>query len=203
MALIKFKLIINEFDNKTSIDKIKTIDANLDEARLDRSISMLLPDTSRSYIQRAIKDSYVAVNGSVISDCAYKIKQNDTVEIKLTELLPTYMCETEMPLDIVFEDDDILVINKPSGLTVHPGAGNYQDTLANALLYYSKSLSDIGGHFRPGIVHRLDKDTSGLMIVAKNNETHVNLAAQIEKRDFVRKYKALSWGMINPVSGII
>ncbi|RYE06395.1 MAG: RluA family pseudouridine synthase [Rickettsiaceae bacterium] len=199
MNSIQFKFI-----NKKIASEDEIIDASTVDCRLDKSICSLLPNISRSLVQKSIKNNHVSINRVIISDCAYKIKQGDVVEIQIIEPLATeHMCATEMALEIVFEDDDILVINKPSGLTVHPGAGNYQDTLANALLYYSKSLSDIGGHFRPGIIHRLDKDTSGLIIVAKNNEAHVNIAAQIEKRDLIRKYKALVWGMINPANGTI
>ena len=113
------------------------------------------------------------------------------------------MQAANIELDIVFEDADLIVINKAAGLVVHPGAGNYNYTLVNALLYHSDSLSDMGGVIRPGIVHRLDKDTSGLMVVAKNNIAHARLANQIETRNLIRKYKALTWGVLNPLSGII
>ena len=172
-------------------------------ARLDKAITDLLPSASRSRIQKAIKDKHVKLNNIIISDSDYKVKENDSIEIYLASPKPLKIEQANIPLDIIYSDDDLMVINKPVGLTVHPGAGNHQNTLVNALVYHSDALSDIGGDFRPGIVHRLDKDTSGLMVVAKTNSAHARLASQIEKRELVRKYKALVWGVINPSKGRI
>jgi 23S rRNA pseudouridine1911/1915/1917 synthase len=121
----------------------------------------------------------------------------------LTEEAQQGIMPNNIPIDIIYEDDDLIVLNKSSNMTVHPGAGNHNDTLVNALLYHTNCLSDIGGEIRPGIVHRLDKDTSGLMVIAKNNQAHAHLANQIETRELIRQYKALVWGMIKPIEGVI
>lgn len=176
---------------------------NLTGTRLDKAIAYLLPSASRSRIQKAIKDNHVKLDNMIISDSDYKVKENDLIEIRLIAPEPLEIEQADIPLDIIYADDDLMVINKPVGLTVHPGAGNHQNTLVNALAFHSDALSDIGGDFRPGIVHRLDKDTSGLMVVAKTNTAHANLASQIEKRELIRKYKALVWGVINPTKGRI
>lgn len=182
-----------------------TIPLALDKERLDKAISKVIKEISRNYVQKAIKHGDVSVNKFVITDLNFKVKFRDDViilihkEEKLLEIPPTCI-----NLEILFEDNDLLIINKQAGLTVHPGAGNYRNTLVNGLIYHSKSLSDIGRElFRPGIVHRLDKNTSGLMIVAKNNSAHSKLAYQIKQRSVTRKYKALIWGAINPLSGVI
>lgn len=176
---------------------------NLDNSRLDKAICELIPELSRTRIQKAIKDSNVKLNNLIINDSSFKVKENDLIELSLADSEPSDMQATKIELNIVYEDQDLIVINKQPGLTVHPGAGNYQDTLANALIYHSSFLSDIGGIDRPGIVHRLDKDTSGLMVVAKNNFAHASLAAQIEQRTLIRKYKALIWGVVFPPAGVI
>ncbi len=172
--------------------------------RLDQALAMLVDKNSRSFIQRLIKNGNVTVNEVVVCQPNFKVKANDLIKFKEyieTSVSLTKACDVK--LDILFEDKDLIVINKPAGLTVHPGAGNHQDTLVNMLLAYTSSLSDLGGDDRPGIVHRLDKDTSGLMIVAKNNFAHCNIAKQLENRQLVRKYKALVWGVIKPLTGVI
>jgi 23S rRNA pseudouridine1911/1915/1917 synthase len=180
-----------------------TVPLNLSLLRLDKALSTLNTGVSRSSVQKAIKNGHVTLNNVIIKDSSILVKEHDIIELNLPEEAPLNMQATNIALDILYEDEDLMVINKPAGLTVHPGAGNYHDTLANALIYYSNSLSDVGGFTRPGIVHRLDKDTSGLMVVAKNNFAHASLSNQIEKRQLVRNYKALVWGMINPTSGTI
>lgn len=179
------------------------IPVNLEGMRLDKALCELCLNVSRSRIQKAIKDCHIKVNMQIINDSATKVKENDIIDVSILESATLEMTSANINLDIMYEDDDLIVINKPVGLTVHPGAGNHQDTLVNALLHHSKSLSNIGGEERPGIVHRLDKDTSGLMVVAKNNDAHVSLSSQIETRSLVRKYKALVWGIINPATGTI
>jgi 23S rRNA pseudouridine1911/1915/1917 synthase len=171
--------------------------------RLDKALSSLCEESSRSQIQKAIKNGHLVLNDKIISNLSSKVKENDAVEINIEEEIPEHIEPTNIPLDIVYEDEDLIVINKNSNMTVHPGAGNHNDTLVNALLYYSKNLSDVGGEIRPGIVHRLDKTTSGLMVVAKNNQAHVHLAEQIESRNLVRRYKALAWGMLKQTEGTI
>ncbi len=177
--------------------------ASLTGFRLDKALACLIDKTSRSQVQRIIHDLQVKINGLIISHSDCKVKENDVIEIEFKEQTPLIMQEADIKLDIYYEDEDLIVINKASGMTVHPGNGNQQNTLVNALLHYTKNLSSIGGGERPGIVHRLDKDTTGLMVVAKNNFAHVNLANQIAIRTLIRKYKAVIWGVINPSSGII
>lgn len=176
---------------------------NLDGFRLDKALVSLISKTSRSQVQKSINDFQVQVNGLIISDSNFKVKENDLISVFFKAPDPLTIQEADIKLDIFYEDEDLMVINKAAGMTVHPGSGNHQDTLVNALLHHAKSLSSIGGLERPGIVHRLDKDTSGLMVVAKNNFAHVHLAKQIENRNLVRKYKALVWGIINPQEGVI
>lgn len=180
-----------------------TLPANLHGFRLDKALTSLVGSTSRSQIQRAIHELQVKINGLIISHSDCPVKENDVIEIEFKKPAPLIMQEADIKLDIYYEDDDLIVINKAAGMTVHPGNGNQQDTLVNALLHYTNNLSTIGGCERPGIVHRLDKDTSGLMVVAKNNFAHVNLANQIASRTLIRKYKALIWGVITPHMGII
>ncbi|PCJ29703.1 MAG: pseudouridine synthase [Rickettsiales bacterium] len=180
-----------------------TIPENLNGERVDKALSTLCQETSRSQIQKAIKNEKLTLNDQIISNLSARVKENDQVEIIIIEEITSELLPANIPLDIVYEDDDMLVINKSSNMTVHPGAGAHADTLVNALLYHTNHLSDVGGEVRPGIVHRLDKTTSGLMVVAKNNQAHVHLAAQIESRELTRMYKALVWGLIKPTSGTI
>jgi 23S rRNA pseudouridine1911/1915/1917 synthase len=183
------------------------IPENLHGFRLDKAVSTICNrlnlGTSRGQIQKAIKEQKLLVNGVIISNLSASVKENDEIELLIDEEVVSEILPTNIPLDILYEDDDLIVLSKSATMTTHPGAGNYNDTLVNALLHHTKELSDIGGETRPGIVHRLDKNTSGLMVVAKNNETHSALAEQIETRVLKRKYKALVWGMIRPQDGII
>ena len=179
------------------------IPAELVNQRIDKAVTQLCSDISRSQIQKSIKSQNLTLNKVIISNLSTKVKENDEIVVTLTEQVSEGILPADIKLDIVFEDDDLIVVNKPVGMVVHPGAGKYQDTLVNALLFHTNSLSDIGGAIRPGIVHRLDIDTSGLMLVAKNNKTHVHLAEQIRTRQLIRRYKALVWGVIKPPSGII
>ncbi|MFK8040360.1 MAG: RluA family pseudouridine synthase [Rickettsiaceae bacterium] len=180
------------------------ITEHLAQSRLDKILSDFIPDFSRSFIQKSIKHGNAKINDAIIVDVDHKMQENDIVEISLglnqdeTNVLPK-----KKEIEIVYEDEDVIVVNKQAGLTVHPGAGNYDDTLANALLYHTKQLSYINESTRPGIIHRLDKDTSGLIVVAKNNLAHNLLAEQIANRSFKRKYKALVWGMLKPSQGSI
>jgi 23S rRNA pseudouridine1911/1915/1917 synthase len=164
--------------------------------RLDKFLSSQLDSLSRTQVQELITAGQVECEGISITNPATKTKPT-TYEINISYIKqkPTHLEPYNFPLNIVFEDEYLLVINKPNGLTVHPGAGNYDKTLANALIAYSKDkLSSIGGDFRPGIVHRLDKDTSGLIIVAKDDETHRLLSEALSNRDIKRHYLALVFG---------
>ena len=180
-----------------------SIPEHLSGQRLDKALSSLCLESSRSQIQKAIKNDRLILNGQIISNLSARVKENDEVEIIIAEEMQKGVMPADIPLDIVYEDGDLIVVNKDAAMNVHPGAGNHTDTLVNALLHHTNSLSDIGGEIRPGIVHRLDKTTSGLMVVAKNNQAHTHLAQQIETRELVRKYKALVWGLIKPTEGII
>lgn len=176
---------------------------NLHGFRLDQALTYLINKTSRSQIQKIINGLQVKVNGLIIPHPAFKVKENDIIKIEFKPAVLQTMQPSNIKLNICYEDEDLIVVNKAAGMIVHPGNGNYHDTLVNALLYHTKSLSNIGGCERPGIVHRLDKDTTGLMVVAKNNFAHAHLAHQIETRQLMRKYKALIWGVINPLEGTI
>ena len=170
--------------------------------RLDKLVSDTLTDFSRSQIQEYIEKGLILVNDKE-SKASYKVREND--EISFLEFpKEDYVLEAEdIPLDIVYEDDDVIVINKPRGLVVHPGAGNKSGTMANALKFHSDSLSDINGDFRPGIVHRLDKDTAGLIIAAKNDKAHLFLQSQLADHTLARKYFALVNGIISENEGTI
>lgn len=160
-------------------------------------------DVSRSRAAQLIESENVLVNGKTASKKS-KLKLNDVVEIFLPDPEPLDVAPENIPLDIVFEDDFLLVVNKPKGMVVHPAAGNYEHTLVNALLYHCKgSLSGINGVMRPGIVHRIDKDTSGLLMVAKNDYAHNFLAEQIKEHSFFREYAAICYGNIKTDSGVI
>ena len=167
---------------------------NKKDLRLDIYIASLNLDISRSMAQKKIKNKEVLVNDKEEKE-SYKLKVGDTVEIILTEPKETKLKPEDIPLDIVYEDEDIIVVNKAKGMVVHPGNGNPEGTLVNAILNHCKgALSGIGGEVRPGIVHRIDKDTSGLLVVAKNDKAHINLSEQIKNRQVKKIYTALIRG---------
>ena len=172
--------------------------------RIDIYLSKKIVELSRSYIKKLIKEGQVKINAITTSASSTKIKDRDKIIVKIIEKKSYKLTPKKIKLDIVFEDKDILVINKPKGLVVHPGAGNYKNTLVNALLFkYKKNLSDINGALRPGIVHRIDKNTSGLVVIAKNNQTHEHLSIQFNKHSIIRVYELLIWGKIRPSKGKI
>ena len=164
--------------------------------RLDVYLSKELGDMSRSYIQKIIKDKKVIVNDK-IEKAKYLVKEDDKIKIeipapKLLEVIPQ-----DIPIEIVYEDDDVLIINKPQGMVVHPAPGNYDNTLVNAILYHCKdNLSSINGVIRPGIVHRIDKDTSGILMIAKNNNSHNSLAEQLKDHSITREYEFICHGVV-------
>ena len=183
---------------------MKEIKANKDVAnlRLDKALTILLEDVSRSKIQSHLENGLILVNGKV-EKSSYKLVEGDVISIQdfpneISDLNPE-----DIPLDIVYEDDDVMVVNKPKGLVVHPGAGNEEHTLANALKFHSENLSSLNGEFRPGIVHRIDKDTAGLLIVAKNDAAHAYLSNQLMDHTLGRKYYALVLGVIPENEGKI
>lgn len=159
--------------------------------------------SSRSNAQKRIKNGLVTLNGKTEDKVSRTLKIGDNVGITIVAPEPTELIPQNIPLDIVYQDEYLAVINKQQGLTVHPAGGSYKDTLVNALLYHIKDLSGINGDIRPGIVHRLDKDTSGLMVIAKNDFAHVNLSQQIASKECRRIYYALTEGVFKEDSGII
>lgn len=175
----------------------KRIIADVNNERLDSYISKSNLDLSRSMVQKLIKENRVFVNGKNEKE-SYKIKVNDNITIQIEDPKSSKLEAQDIPLNIIYEDNDIIVINKPKGMVVHPGNGNPDNTLVNAVLAHCKgSLSGIGGEIRPGIVHRIDKDTSGLIIVAKNDKSHINLSEQIKNHEVTKIYTALVKGNIS------
>lgn len=171
--------------------------------RLDKYLSDKLDGITRSAVTRLINEGNVSVNGKLVNK-NYKTRENDSIYVIIPDAAPLETEPENIPLDIVYEDDDLLVVNKPKGMVVHPAAGNYTGTLVNALLYHCRdSLSGINGVIRPGIVHRIDKDTSGLLIVAKNDMAHLNLAQQIKVHSFRRAYQAVAYGNFKEDSGTV
>ncbi len=179
------------------------IDSESENERIDKYIAAAFPASSRSYIQKAILCGNVLVNGKAVSK-NYKLHADDRVEYTPLEPVGIEIKAQDIPLDIVYEDDDLLVVNKPKGMVVHPAPGNYENTLVNALMFHCKdSLSGINGVMRPGIVHRIDKNTSGLLIVAKNDFSHRSLAEQIKAHSFSREYRAVVRGHLKEEEGTV
>lgn len=172
--------------------------------RLDQAIASEVEDLSRSRVQALIKQGSVSIDGKKALDSSVKTKEGTICVVTIPDAAPSVMVAENITLDIVFEDEHLLVINKPAGMTVHPAVGNREGTLVHALLHHcGDTLSGIGGVARPGIVHRLDKDTSGLMVVAKHDAAHQHLAAQLAKRTLKRVYQAVIWGRMNIASGAL
>ena len=187
----------------TNAIKLSVTNTN-NNKRLDVFLAKNLENFTRSYLKKLIEKRKVKVNGKIITAPSTKINKNDKILIDTISLEVKKIIPKKIHLNIVYEDKDIIVLNKPKGMVVHPGAGNYENTLVNALAYkYKKNLSSINGDLRPGIVHRIDKDTSGLIVVAKNNLSHSNLSEQFSKHTIKRKYQCLIWGVIRPLKGKI
>ncbi len=187
--------------NKTITFLAKDLEKKI---RLDKFLTENLKNLSRSQIKKIIVSKNIKINKKQIIASSEKIKENDLIEVNMPEIKTNYIKPKKINLDIIYEDEDIIVINKNSGLIVHPGAGNKEETLVNGLLYlYKNNLSNLNGEFRPGIVHRIDKDTSGIIVVAKNNHAHALLSEQFSKHTISRKYVALVWGVIRPLNGKI
>lgn len=183
---------------------MKKIKANkeLENLRLDKALTLLLEDVSRSKIQSHLENGHILVNGKVEKP-SYKLSEGDEITVEDFPSEVSDLNPEDIPLDIVYEDDELIVVNKPKGLVVHPGAGNEEHTLANALKFHSDNLSTLNGEFRPGIVHRIDKDTAGLLIVAKNDTAHAFLSNQLVDHTLGRKYYALVLGVISENEGKI
>jgi 23S rRNA pseudouridine1911/1915/1917 synthase len=171
------------------------VEAGESGERLDIFVARRLPDLSRAQVQRLIKLGEVLVDGRAVKQ-GFAVAPGQTVMVNLPAPTPVGLEPQDIALDVRYEDSDLIVVNKPAGMVVHPGAGRSRDTLVNALLAHCKDLSGIGGEMRPGIVHRLDKDTSGLIVAAKNDFAHASLAAQLQARTAGRRYAALVWGRL-------
>lgn len=170
--------------------------------RLDVYLTEKLSDLSRSYIQKLIDKDLISVNEK-IRKASYKVNEDDSILLQLPELEELEVLPKDIPVEIVYEDEDLVVVNKPKGMVVHPAVGNYHDTLVNALLFHVKNLSGINGVLRPGIVHRIDKDTTGILVVAKNDKAHAYLSEQFKAHSMKREYYALVHGNIKKDKGTI
>lgn len=179
-----------------------TVTPEQNQIRIDKLLSEINPDRSRSQIQTWIAEGYVEVNERQVK-ANYKCEEGDVIEWQIPEVKALEITAENIPLDIMYEDSDLLVVNKPRGMVVHPSAGHGSGTLVNALLYHCNDLSGINGVERPGIVHRIDKDTSGLLVVAKHDQAHIGLSEQFANREVERKYIALVHGEIPHETGII
>lgn len=183
---------------------IFSIPAELDGIRIDKAVSLLVEGVTRSAVQHLIDDGNLLLNQKAVKKSSDKVRAGDSICLTLAEPRETETVPQNIPLDIRYEDDDLLVVNKPKGMVVHPAAGNPDGTLVNALLYHcGDSLSGINGVIRPGIVHRIDKDTSGLLVVAKNDFAHVSLARQIKEHTFTREYQAVVYGHLKETNGTV
>ena len=170
--------------------------------RLDRYLCEQFPDLSRSRIQSMIKEGAVTIMGRPVK-ASYPVEPGDVIELCIPEAKPLTIAGEDIPLVILYEDKDIIVVDKPQGMVVHPAAGNYAGTLVNALLHHCGDLSGINGVIRPGIVHRIDKDTSGLLLVAKNDKAHTDLAEQLKEHSIHRAYQAIVCGSVAEPQGIV
>ena len=180
---------------------VEDADKNL---RVDVFINKKENKISRTRIKNLILDKKLKLNNQINIDPSKKVSYGDTLELIIPEPKIASLTPYKYKLDIIYEDEDLIVINKPAGIVMHPGAGNFDKTIVNALINYDKnSLSNIGDELRPGIVHRIDKNTSGLIVVAKNNETHENLSIQFSKHSITRVYRLLIWGKVKPSKGKI
>ncbi|HEY4687929.1 MAG TPA: RluA family pseudouridine synthase [Anaerolineae bacterium] len=182
-------------------DRLFTLHADARE-RLDKFVAARVPSLSRSAAQRLIEDGFVTVNGAV-TDAAHKVGQGDVIVVRVPPPVPTTLEAEDIPLSIIYEDADLIVIDKPAGLVVHPSAGHDRGTLVNAILAHAPDLHGVGGEARPGIVHRLDKDTSGLIVVAKNDTAHRELQRQFKARTVKKMYVALVEGRVEPGEGVV
>lgn len=205
MGLIKVeKSNIFAANDKAEKEYIFTIDDESEGIRIDLVLSLQLREVSRSFIQKLLEEGRIKVNGIVCLSKKHKVKGGDTVEMRIPQPKEMQAEAEDIPLDIVYEDDDLLVVNKPRGMVVHPAAGNETGTMVNALLHHcGDRLSSINGVIRPGIVHRIDKDTSGLLMVAKNDVAHESLSRQLAEHTITRRYEALVFNNFREDSGVV
>ncbi len=181
-----------------------SVDSKNSGKRLDIFLRENIKSVTRSFLKKLIENKNVKINNSIPLSPSTKVKNNDLIAITIVQKNETKIIPKKIRLEVIYEDKDILIINKPKGMVVHPGAGNFENTLVNALLYkYKNQLSDINGALRPGIIHRIDKETSGLLVIAKNNLAHSNLGEQFSNHTIKRKYLCLAWGVVRPLNGKI
>lgn len=175
----------------------------IDPIRMDKYLATHLPTYTRSFLQKQIEDGNILVNGEIKNN-RYKVKQNDQIQVSIPKPKEVNILPEPIPIEIVYEDKDIIIVNKPQGMVVHPAPGHYNGTLVNALMYHCKDqLSGINGEIRPGIVHRIDKDTSGIIMIAKNDPTHLALSNLLKSHDITRKYHAIVYGNFKQDEGIV
>lgn len=180
-----------------------TADIEHEDQRIDRYLTEMLPEQSRSFFQKLIRYGFVMVN-HIIVKVNYRLKTGDVIEIDIPDAVPTEIVPENIPLDILYEDDDLLIVNKPKGMVVHPAVGHSTGTLVNAIMYHCQgNLSGINGEIRPGIVHRIDKDTTGSLIICKNDEAHRNIAEQIKEHSVTRRYVGVVAGTFSEESGTV
>ena len=171
--------------------------------RIDKFLTEKVPELSRSYIQKLLKEQKITVNGSAVK-ANYKVKEGDEISVAVPDIKEPDILPEDIPLDILYEDDDVLIVNKPKGMVVHPSAGHTSGTLVNAIMFHCKdNLSGINGVLRPGIVHRIDKDTTGALLVCKNDNAHRNLAEQLKEHSIRRRYRAIVAGVLKEDEGTI
>lgn len=189
--------------------KTETFEAGIEYEgeRLDRYLNLIYSETdaaqSRSFFQKLIKEGHVTVDGQP-QKAGYRLRADDVIEVKIPDAVATPILPEDIPLAILYEDDDLLVVNKPKGMVVHPSAGHYSGTLVNAVMYHCRdSLSGINGEIRPGIVHRIDMDTTGSLIVCKNDESHIFIAEQIKEHSVNRRYRGIVCGVVKDDEGTI
>ena len=179
------------------------ITEDMEDERIDKCVSMLIESLSRSFIKKMIKEERVLVNGRSVKG-SYRVKTDDEVAFELPESVEPDIVPENIPLDILYEDKDVVVVNKPKGMVVHPAAGHYSGTMVNALMYHcGKELSGINGVMRPGIVHRIDMDTTGSVIVCKNDRSHNSIAEQLKEHSINRRYRAICHGILKEDKGTI
>ncbi|WP_245251831.1 RluA family pseudouridine synthase [Paenibacillus sediminis] len=179
-----------------------TVTAEYVKERIDKYVAEAMEDVSRSQVQLWIQNGHIKVNGSLVK-ANYKLSEGDFIELTIPEPTGVEIVPENIPLEVVYEDSDVIVVNKPRGMVVHPAPGHTSGTLVNALMYHCKDLSGINGELRPGIVHRIDKDTSGLLMAAKNDKAHASLAEQLKEHSVTRKYIAIVHGNITHDQGTI
>lgn len=181
----------------------QTVPEKLANLRVDKYLSETLPDYTRSFLQKIVKEGGVLADGKPVK-ASYKVRSGECLEVRIPEAKEPDILPEEIPLEILYEDQDLLVVNKPKGMVVHPSAGHYSGTLVNALMYHCKDqLSGINGILRPGIVHRIDMDTTGSLVVCKNDMAHSAIAEQLKLHSITRKYRAIVHGILNEDEGMI